>query len=56
QIWDGGYTGQAAAAALQKNDPTLTAAQADKFVLAAYQNLCPVPGAYNYWSYGQTAG
>jgi hypothetical protein len=56
QIWNGGYTGQAAAAALQKNDPTLTAAQADKFVLAAYQNLCPVPGAYNYWAYGQTTG
>jgi hypothetical protein len=56
QIWNGGYTGQAAAAALQKNDPTLTADQADKFVLAAYQNLCPVPGAYNYWAYGQTTG
>jgi hypothetical protein len=56
QIWNGGYTGQAAAAALQKNYPTLTAAQADKFVLAAYQNLCPVPGAYNYWAYGQTTG
>ena len=56
QIWDGGYTGQAAAAALQKNDPTLTTDQAAHFVLAAYQNLCPVPGAYNYWSYGQTTG
>jgi hypothetical protein len=56
QIWDGGYTGQAAAAALQKNYPTLTAGQADHFVLAAYQNLCPVPGAYNYWAYGQTIG
>jgi hypothetical protein len=56
QIWDGGFTGQAAAAALQKNDPTLTADQAGKFVLAAYQNLCPVAGDYNYWAYGQTTG
>ena len=54
QIWNGGYTGQAAAAALRKTNPTLTTDQAGKFVLAAYQNLCPVPGAYNYWSYGQT--
>jgi hypothetical protein len=56
QIWNGGYTGQAAAAALQKNYPTLTTGQADQFVLAAYQNLCPVPGAYDYWAYGQTTG
>jgi len=56
QIWNGGYTGQAAAAALQTNYPTLTTDQAAHFVLAAYQNLCPVPGAYNYWSYGQTTG
>ena len=56
QIWNGGYTGQAAAAALQQNDPTLTTDQAAKFVLAAYQNLCPVPGAYNYCAYGQTTG
>jgi hypothetical protein len=56
EIWNGGYTGQQAAAALQKNYPTLTTGQADQFVLAAYQNLCPVPGAYNYWAYGQTIG
>ena len=51
QIWNGGYTGQAAAAALRKTNPTLTNAQADKFVLAAYQNLCPVPGSYDWWAY-----
>jgi hypothetical protein len=56
QIWNGGYTGQAAAAALKANYPTLTTAQAGQFVLAAYQNLCPVPGAYDYWTYGQTTG
>jgi len=26
--------------------------QANKFVLAAYQNLCPVPGAYDWPAYG----
>ena len=49
QIWNGGYTGQAAAAALRKTNPTLTTDQAGKFVLAAYQNLCPVPGSYDWW-------
>jgi hypothetical protein len=56
KIWNGGYTGKAAAAALQQSSPTLTTDQADHFVLAAYQNLCPVPGAYDYWTYGQTTG
>jgi len=51
EIWNGGYTGPAAAAALQKNYPTLTTDQAAHFVIAAYQNLCPVPGAYDYWAY-----
>jgi hypothetical protein len=51
QIWNGGYTGQQAAAALQKTNPALTTDQADKFVLAAYQNLCPVPGSYDWWAY-----
>jgi Protein of unknown function (DUF732) len=51
QIWNGGYTGKGAAAALQKTYPTLTTDQAAKFVLAAYQNLCPVPGSYDWWAY-----
>jgi hypothetical protein len=52
EIWNGGYTGQQAAAALQKNSPTLTTDQAAHFVTAAYQDLCPVPGSYDYWVYG----
>jgi hypothetical protein len=52
EIWNGGYSGQQAAAALQKNSPTLTTDQAARFVLAAYQDLCPVPGSYDYWVYG----
>ena len=51
QIWNGGYTGQQAAAGLQKDYPTLTTDQAARFVIDAYQNLCPVPGAYDYWAY-----
>jgi hypothetical protein len=51
EIWNGGYTGNGAAAALQKNHPTLTTDQATHFVIAAYQNLCPVPGAYDWWAY-----
>jgi hypothetical protein len=56
QIWNGGYSGQHAAAALQKTYPTLTTDQAAHFVLAAYQDLCPVPGSYDWWAYGTGAG
>jgi len=59
QIWEGGYTGQQAAATLQNRYPTLTAGQADQFVLAAYQNLCPTqgtPGAYEWWAYSNGSG
>jgi hypothetical protein len=51
QIWNGGYTGQQAAAALLKTYPTLTTDQAARFVLAAYEDLCPVPGSYDWWAY-----
>jgi hypothetical protein len=56
QIWQGGYTGKAAAAALQQTYPALTSDQADHFVLAAYQNLCPVWGTYNWWGYSNGSG
>jgi hypothetical protein len=51
EIWNGGYTGDRAAAGLQKTYPTLTTDQAAHFVIAAYKNLCPVPGAYDWWAY-----
>jgi Protein of unknown function (DUF732) len=53
-IWNGGYTGQAAAAALRQGYPTLTTDQAARFVLAAYEDLCPTqgaPGEYDWWTY-----
>ena len=51
ELWQGGYTGHRAAAAMQKNYPTLTTDQAAHFVIAAYENLCPVPGVYDWWAY-----
>ena len=51
ELWQGGYTGHLAAAAMQKNYPTLTTDQAAYFVIAAYENLCPVPGRYDWWAY-----
>jgi hypothetical protein len=50
-LWQGGYTGHLAAAAVQKNYPTLTTDQAAHFVIAAYENLCPVRGRYDWWAY-----
>lgn len=52
ELWQGGYTGDRAAAALQKSYPTLSTDQAAQFVIAAYKNLCPVPGVYDWWAYG----
>jgi hypothetical protein len=52
QLWQGGYTGLQAAAGLQKTYPTLTTDQAAHFVIDAYQDLCPVPGVYDWWTYG----
>jgi hypothetical protein len=51
ELWQGGYTGARAAAAMQKSYPTLTTDQAAHFVIAANENLCPVPGAYDWWAY-----
>lgn len=51
ELWQGGYTADRAASAMQKNWPTLTNDQAARFVAAAHDNLCPVPGAYTWWAY-----
>ncbi len=39
------------AAGFVRDHPQLTTDQAGQFVLAAYQDLCPVPGTYDYWAY-----
>jgi hypothetical protein len=58
-IWQRGYTTpQAAAAAVQKNDPALTSDQAINLLKAAYEDLCPTtpaPGEFDWWAYGTDA-
>jgi Protein of unknown function (DUF732) len=51
ELWHQLTPANQVAAGLQKDYPTLTSDQAAHFVIAAYQNLCPVPGAYDYWAY-----
>jgi hypothetical protein len=51
ELWNQHSPANQVAAGLQKDYPTLTTDQAAHFVIAAYQNLCPVPGAYDYWAY-----
>ncbi len=51
QLWNGRAEGTAVAAGLARDHPGVNAAEAGNFVLAAYQNLCPVAGSYDYWAY-----
>jgi hypothetical protein len=51
QLWNQHAPGTGVAAGLVRDHPQLTTAQAAHFVLAAYDDLCPVPGAYDYWAY-----
>ncbi len=53
ELWNAQTPATKVAAGLLKDYPTLTIAQAAHFVIDAYQNLCPVPGAYDWWAYGQ---
>src|SRR6202041_2770112 len=50
QLWNQHAPGTQVAAALMP-DYNLTPAQAGRFVLSAYNDLCPVPGTYDYWAY-----
>jgi hypothetical protein len=51
QLWNQHASGSQVAAGLVRDHPQLTTDQAAHFVLAAYDDLCPVPGAYDYWAY-----
>ena len=51
QLWNARAEGTAVAAGLVRDHPGVNTAEADNFVLAAYHNLCPTPGAYDYWAY-----
>ena len=51
QLWNQHAPGTEVAAGLVRDYPQLTTAEAANFVLAAYHDLCPVPGSYDYWAY-----
>lgn len=51
QLWNAHAEGTAVAAGLVRDHPGVNTAEAGSFVLAAYHNLCPTPGAYDYWAY-----
>ncbi len=51
ELWNRRIPVNRVAAGMQKDYPTLTTDQVDHFVIAAYKNLCPVPGAYDWWAY-----
>ncbi len=51
QLWVQHAPDAQVAAGLVRDHPQLTSDQAGHFVLAAYNDLCPEPGAYDYWAY-----
>jgi Protein of unknown function (DUF732) len=51
QLWNQHALGTRVAAGLVRDHPQLTTDEAAHFVLAAYDDLCPVPGSYDYWAY-----
>jgi hypothetical protein len=55
ELWRQHSPANQVAAGMQKDYPTLTFDQAAHFVIDAYQDLCPVPGAYDYWAYSTSA-
>jgi hypothetical protein len=50
-LWNRHASGSQVAAGLVRDYPQLTTDEAAHFVLAAYNDLCPVPGSYDYWAY-----
>jgi Protein of unknown function (DUF732) len=51
QLWNQHASDIQVAAGLVRDHPQLTNDEAAHFVQAAYDDLCPVPGAYDYWAY-----
>ena len=51
QLWNQHASGTGVAAGLVRDYPQLTTGEAAHFVLAAYHDLCPAAGAYDYWAY-----
>jgi len=51
QIWDQHASGIQVAAGVARDHPGVTSDEAGRFVMAAYNNLCPQPGTYDSWAY-----
>ena len=51
ELWNQDSPASQVAEDVQSDYPTMTFDQAAHFVIAAYENLCPVPGAYDFWAY-----
>lgn len=51
ELWNGHVPAAQVVAGTQHDYPQLTMDQATHFVAAAYQDLCPVAGAYDWWAY-----
>jgi hypothetical protein len=51
QLWNQRAAANRVATGLLRDYPQLTPDQAVRFVKAAYADLCPVPGAYDWWAY-----
>ena len=51
KLWNQHAPGTQVAAGLVHDHPGVSPDEAAHFVLAAYDDLCPVPGAYDYWAY-----
>jgi hypothetical protein len=51
ELWNQDSPDSQVAAGMQRDYPSLTFDQAAHFVIAAYETLCPVPGAYDFWAY-----
>src|SRR5271155_624384 len=51
QLWNQHASGSQVTAGLVRDYPQLTTDEAAHFVLAAYDDLCPVPGPYDSWAY-----
>jgi Protein of unknown function (DUF732) len=51
QLWNQHASAGRVATGVVRDHPQLTQDQAGDFVLAAYHDLCPVPGTYDYWAY-----
>jgi len=52
ELWNQHGPASQVAAGMHKDFPQLTTDQVDHFIIAAYKNLCPVPGVYDWWAYG----